>query len=67
MLALLRVVRLAVVAAVIVEGFRLVTQSGLTGFAGSIQNDGYAMSGGCLILLGGVVAGYLAAKEQQKK
>ena len=55
-----------VVVAIVFEGFRLVTQSGLTGAAGSTQNDGYAASGGMLILLGGSVAGYLLGRTKQK-
>lgn len=52
---------LALIAAV--EGFRLVTQAGTTGFAGSIQNDGYAVSGGILLLVAGVVLGILIARR----
>jgi hypothetical protein len=52
--------------AFVVEGFRLATQSGLTGAAGSVQNDGYAVFGGILILLGGMGIGYVVARLRQK-
>jgi len=56
-----------VATALVVIGFRLATQTGLTGAAGSIQNDGYAVSGGILILVGGLADGYIIAKAKQKK
>ena len=52
--------------AVAVQGFRFVTQSGLSGSAGTVQNDGYAMAGGLLIALGGLGLGYLAAKRKRR-
>lgn len=43
-------------------GFRFVTQAGQG--LGVIQNDGYAGSGGVLILLGGIAIGYLAKQKK---
>lgn len=40
---------------VIVIGFRLASQAGQRGVV--VQNDGYAGSGGVLILIGGIIAG----------
>jgi hypothetical protein len=37
-------------------GFRLATQAGQD--MGLPQNDGYAMSGGLVILVGGIIIGY---------
>lgn len=56
-----RSIIVVLVAGMIIEGFRLATQAGMTGLAGSMQNDGYAVSGGLLILIGGIVAGLLCA------
>jgi len=55
------------VLAVVIEGFRLVTQSGLQGFDGTIQNDGYAVTGGIMILLGGAAVGYIVARARQQR
>lgn len=52
--------------AAVVEGFRLATQAGISGEPGFIQNDGYAMSGGLLILAGGLILGYLSVKRTRK-
>ena len=62
-----RIVLALIALAVVVEGFRLATQAGLPAEAGFIQNDGYAMSGGLLILLGGLILGYLLAKQTRQK
>jgi hypothetical protein len=51
---------------VVIIGFKLVTQSGLTGAAAYVQNDGYASSGGVLILLGGFLLGLIIAFKTTK-
>jgi hypothetical protein len=43
-------------------GFRFVTQAGQG--LGVIQNDGYAGTGGVLILLGGIAIGWLATDRK---
>jgi predicted tellurium resistance membrane protein TerC len=48
--------------AIIFIGFRLVTQSGEPEVF--IQNDGYAMSGGVLILAGGMGLGWWYANQK---
>jgi hypothetical protein len=50
---------------VIVVGFRFITQAGQG--VGVVQNDGYAGSGGALILLGGVTYGYLSGRSTTQK
>lgn len=47
---------------IVYVGFRWVTQAG-QGFAA--QNDGYAVSGGLFILLGGMVIGTWAALKKK--
>ena len=56
-----RVLALAAIIAIII-GFRFVTQAGQG--LGVVQNDGYAGSGGVLILLGGIAIGYLAKSKR---
>lgn len=47
-------------------GFRLVTQAGLQGDAGLIQNDGYAVSGGFIIVVAGVCIGIWVSEKYIK-
>lgn len=56
-----------VIGLVVIEGFRLVTQADLKGLDGSIQNDGYAISGGLLILVGGICLGYIFARYGHRR
>ena len=46
-------------------GFRLACQVGQEGVV--IQSDGYAVSGGLLILLGGLIFGYVSARSTTQK
>lgn len=46
-------------------GFRFATQAGQG--LGVVQNDGYAMSGGFLILLSGMIGGWLLKSELEGK
>lgn len=62
-----RLLLIIVAIALVIEGFRLATQAGMTGLDGSIQNDGYAMSGGILILLGGSLLGWLGSHESESQ
>lgn len=48
---------------IIIVGFRLVTQAGQPWPL--MQNDGYAVSGGLAILLGGIIIGWLLAKREK--
>lgn len=50
---------------IIVIGFRLAAQAGQG--LGVVQNDGYAASGGILILLGGFLLGVSVASMSKKK
>lgn len=50
---------------VVYLGFRMVTQMGQAGFV--IQNDGYAVTGGLLILVGGVIFGMHIAPQSKKR
>lgn len=50
--------------AIALIGLKLVTQSGLTGAAGNVQNDGYAFSGAVLILIAGIMYGVLLANKR---
>ena len=50
-------------AVILVIGFRLVTQAGQPWPL--IQNDGYAVSGGLVILLSGMIIGWLFAKREK--
>lgn len=58
--------RLAAVTAlaVLYLGFRLVTQAGQG--LDAVQNDGYAGTGGVLILLSGITIGWLAGVGKKK-
>lgn len=44
-------------------GFRLVTQAGQSGVV--VQNDGYAMVGGTMILVAGILLGYIYGKRRR--
>ena len=44
-------------------GFRFVTQAGQS--MGTPQNDGYAVTGGIMLVLAGVIAGYTWAKAKE--
>lgn len=50
-------------AVILIVGFRLVTQAGQPWPL--VQNDGYAVSGGLVILLSGMIIGWLFAKREK--
>lgn len=56
--------RASLVAAVIIvlSGFKLLSEPGQI-----IQNDGYAMTGGVVVLLGGFIAGHEIARKARQK
>lgn len=62
----LRSIAVLLIILALIEGFRLVTQAGLPGAAGTVQNDGYAAVGGIVIFVAGVATGYLSEKFKEK-
>lgn len=64
---LIRLIVLVLAFVALYFGFRFVTQSGLTGVEGSTQNDGYAVSGGLLILVAGMKFGWLLKELTKRK
>lgn len=54
-----------IAAGLIVTGFSLAAQAGQG--LDAVQNDGYAGSGGFLILVGGIVIGWLMSTATRKK
>jgi hypothetical protein len=59
----IRYVTTIVAGVMIYFGFRFVTQAGQG--LGVVQNDGYGGSGGVLILIGGLIIGYLCNKREK--
>lgn len=57
----LRIILLVIAIALAYVGFRLASQAGQPGVV--IQNDGYAGSGGALILAGGFLIGILVERS----
>ncbi len=58
-------ITIIIAAVVIYFGFRFVTQAGMAFMMP--QNDGYAMTGGLMILAGGILTGMWISKSSKTK